>query len=95
MKHERVEVVWVDAEAHCLDWSDMEQVQEAAEKELGTMHTLGYLIHICNEHVSVLQTGSDTLGCHLFKIPRSWIVEINFLETKQKENTCSSTTGPG
>ena len=69
-----VSVRWVDAEARGgPGWEDPEDMVDFALRPLAEVHTVGLLIHECNEFVALTDSrGPDQVGS-VQKIPKAWI----------------------
>jgi hypothetical protein len=75
-----VSVTWVDAEARGgPGWEDTEDMVEFALRPLATVHTVGLLIHECEQFVALTDSrGPDQVGA-VQKIPRAWITSLEFM----------------
>lgn len=75
-----VSVKWVDAEARGgPGWEDPEDMVEFAMHPLATVHTVGLLIHECEQFIAVTDSrGPDQVGA-VQKIPRTWITSLDFM----------------
>ena len=75
-----ISVVWIDAEARGgPGWEDADDLVEFALRPLAEVHTVGLLIHACDQFVALTDSrGPDQVGV-VQKIPRSWIVSMDLL----------------
>jgi len=75
-----VSVKWVDAEARGgPGWEDPEDMVEFALRPLATVHTVGLLIHECEQFVALTDSrGPDQVGA-VQKIPKAWIMAIELM----------------
>jgi hypothetical protein len=75
-----ISVVWIDAEARGgPGWEDAEDLVEFALKPLAEVHTVGLLIHACEQFVALTDSrGPDQVGV-VQKIPRAWVVSMDLL----------------
>ena len=75
-----VSVRWLDAEARGgPGWEDPEDMVEFALKPLAEVHTVGLLIHACDEFIALTESrGPDQMG-GVHKIPRAWIVSMEMM----------------
>ena len=75
-----VSVRWFDAEARGgPGWEDPEDMVEFALKPLAEVHTVGLLIHTCEQFVALTESrGPDQMG-GVHKIPRAWIVSMEMM----------------
>ena len=76
-----VEVVWVDAEEKGeTGWNDLKTQLRHAKSPPPVMYTVGYLVHQCETHVSLLSTiGDDGDASPLEKIPPGFIKRMTTL----------------
>ncbi|HJN80392.1 MAG: hypothetical protein QF534_05105 [Phycisphaerales bacterium] len=82
-----VSVNWVDAEARGgPGWEDPEDMVEFALRPLATVHTVGLLIHECEQFVAMTDSRApDQVGA-VQKIPKAWITSMEFMvPTKEEE----------
>ena len=76
-KYPIVEVVWLDFETHGeTGWNELKHQLNYAKKPPLKMKTVGYLVHECETHISLLSTIGDEESSALDKIPRGMIEEI-------------------
>ena len=75
-----VSVRWYDAEARGgPGWEDPEDMVEFALKPLAEVHTVGLLIHACEEYIALTESrGPDQMG-GVHKIPRAWIASMEMM----------------
>jgi hypothetical protein len=75
-----VEVVWVDAEEKGdVGWNEVRAQLRYAKTLPPVMHTVGYLVHQCESHVSLLSTIGQDECSTLEKIPAGFIKRITTL----------------
>jgi hypothetical protein len=81
-----VSVKWVDAEARGgPGWEDPEDMVEFALRPLATVHTVGLLIHECEQFVALTDSrGPDQVGA-VQKIPKAWITAMEFMVAAEDE----------
>lgn len=75
-----VSIRWVDAEARGgPGWEDPEDMVEFALKPLMEVHSVGLLIHSCDQYVALTDSrGPDQIG-GVQKIPRAWINSMDLM----------------
>lgn len=75
-----VSIRWVDAEARGgPGWEDPEDMIEFALKPLMVVHSVGLLIHSCDQYVALTDSrGPDQIG-GVQKIPRAWINSMDLM----------------
>jgi len=74
----KVEISWVDATGH----TGWQSVDEAMDRRLVLMHTLGYLIDSNDKFVKMVRSvedGGNDVG-DVFTIPRDWVQRIKRLK---------------
>ena len=75
-----VEVLWYDAiEVGEIGWNDVEEMIEESKKPCPLVKSLGYLVHDCEGHISLLRAFHSDGVSTLEKIPKGFIVAINRL----------------
>ena len=80
-----VEVVWVDAEEKGdVGWNDLKAQLRYAKSPPPVMHSVGYLVHQCESHVSLLSTIGQDECSTLEKIPAGFIKRISTLLLDEK-----------
>jgi hypothetical protein len=73
-----VEVVWWDAEEHGdVGWNDIKSQLKHAKTSPPLMRTVGYCVHRCESHISLLSTIGTKEASTLEKIPMSFVIQIN------------------
>jgi hypothetical protein len=75
-----VSVRWIDAEARGgPGWEDPEDMVEFALRPLMEVHTVGMLIHACEQFIALTESrGPDQIG-GVHKIPRAWITSMEMM----------------
>jgi hypothetical protein len=75
-----VEVLWRDAEEIGeVGWNDLDEILSEAKKPCPLVHSVGYLIHDGEAHISLLRSLHDG-GCSTVeKIPRGFIEALKKL----------------
>ena len=75
-----VSVRWFDAEARGgPGWEDPEDMIEFAMKPLVEVHTVGLLLHTCDQFIALTDSrGPDQIG-GVQKIPRAWIATLDVM----------------
>ncbi len=72
-----VEVIWIDAEEFGeVGWNDLKAVKRYAKKPCPVMHTVGYVLHQSDEHISLASTLGEKECSTLEKIPCQFIQSI-------------------
>lgn len=81
-----VSIRWVDAEARGgPGWEDPEDMVEFALRPLAEVHTVGLLIHECDEFVALTDSrGPDQVGS-VQKIPKAWINVIELMTPSESD----------
>ena len=75
-----VEVIWVDAEEHGeVGWNDLKAMKRHAKKPCPEMHTVGYVLHECDTHISLVSTVGPEECSTVEKIPIEFIKNIKVL----------------
>jgi transposase len=75
------EVVWVDAE-ECGDigWNELDELLEKAAEPCPVMRSVGYVLHHCEDHISLISTiGPDECGS-LEKIPAEFLKSVTYMK---------------
>lgn len=77
-------IKWIDAETTGdTGWQSLEEIKIEAHKPPPTMTTVGFLLHDCDTHVSVVDTyGPDDCSL-LHRIPKAMIINISHLNTTE------------
>ena len=75
-----VSIRWVDAEARGgPGWEDPEDMVDFALKPLMEVHSVGLMIHSCDQYVALTDSrGPDQIG-GVQKIPRAWINSMDLM----------------
>jgi len=77
MKYKIVEVTWVDAEEHGeIGWNNLKAQLKYAKKPPPLMKSVGYEVHRCSEHISLLSSVGDKECSSLEKIPAEFIKSV-------------------
>ncbi|MDP7028982.1 MAG: hypothetical protein QF733_02035 [Phycisphaerales bacterium] len=81
-----VSVRWVDAEARGgPGWEDPEDMVEFALRPLAEVHTVGLLIHECDQFIALTDSrGPDQVGS-VQKIPKAWINTIDLMVPSEED----------
>jgi len=83
-----VEIIWVDAEEYGeVGWNELKNVKRYAKKPCPIMHTVGYVIHRTDTHISLISTVGDKECSTLEKIPISFVKDIIKLERVPEKKT--------
>jgi hypothetical protein len=72
-----VKVIWVDAETvgDC-NWQDFNEIKLIAKNDPPLMQSVGFVLHDCESHISIVDSvGEEDCG-HLTKIPKKMIKEV-------------------
>ena len=75
------EVVWVDAE-ECGDigWNELDELLEKAAEPCPVMRSVGYVLHHCEDHISLISTiGPDECGS-LEKSPAEFLKSVTYMK---------------
>jgi len=79
-RYKLVEVIWIDAEEHGdIGWNDLKSMKAYAKKPCPVMHTVGYVLHECKEHIAVASTIGSEECSRVEKIPSEFIKEIKVI----------------
>ena len=82
-----VEVVWIDAiEIGDIGWNELEEILEEARKPCPTMRSVGYCIHHCDTHISLISTVSTDECSRLDKIPVQFVQSIEYMTGEAPKN---------
>lgn len=75
-----ISVRWIDAEARGgPGWEDPEDMVEFALRPLAEVHTVGLMIHACEQFIALTESrGPDQIG-GVHKIPRAWIISMDLM----------------
>lgn len=80
MIYRLVEVEWVDAEEHGeVGWNDLKAMKAYAKKPCPTMKTVGYILHQCDTHVSLVSTIGLQECSTVEKIPIEFVISVKDL----------------
>ncbi len=81
-----VSVRWVDAEARGgPGWEDPEDMVEFALRPLAEVHTVGLLIHECEQFIALTDSrGPDQIGS-VQKIPKAWINTMEIMVPTEED----------
>ena len=95
MKHDIIEVIWVDAEEKGeVGWNDLKELMKHAKKPCPVMHTVGYCVFKDENHISLLSTIGPDECSSLDKIPAAFVKEVVVLKAaSQAPRPRSRTTG--
>jgi len=75
-----IKVTWFDAEEIGeVGWNSLIDQKKAAKKRPPLMESVGFLIHDCSTHLSLLSTIGPNESSTLEKIPKGVIMEITNL----------------
>ena len=76
-------IKWIDAETTGdTGWQSLEEMKVEATKQPPTMTTVGFLLHDCDTHVSVVDTYGPEDCSMLHRIPKAMIISVNELVTQ-------------
>ena len=76
-KHKRVEIEWYDSEHNSADWVFPPKVEK-----LGTVKSIGYLIHEDKEQIILVQSLDKKNGRELFRLTIPKVCIYNTKELK-------------
>jgi hypothetical protein len=81
-------IKWTDAITSAEPgWTTREEALQAASSPLPIMYTVGYILHNDDSHIALTDSvGDDEFG-QVTKIPKSMIVEYDYLRRENDEET--------
>lgn len=75
-----VEVIWVDAEeVGEIGWNNLEDMLEAAALPCPIVHSIGYLVHDSESHISLIRAFFAEGSSSVEKIPKRFIEDLRVL----------------
>ena len=86
-KRKMVLVVWIDAECMEERWSDLDAVRDDLDAELQPCLTVGWLLEINEQRLTVTMTDGESSVGPYTTIPKGCIKSVSYLTaTSQSEN---------
>jgi hypothetical protein len=81
---------WVDAEARGgPGWEDLEEMVEFALRPPAEVQTVGLLVYESEHYVALTDTRSPDLTGGVQKIPKGWILALDYLVPEARNNPLS------
>jgi hypothetical protein len=80
LKYLLVEVIWTDAEeCGSVGWNDPEETLAESKVDCPTVHSVGYVLHDSESHISLIRSYHDNGMSSVEKIPKGFIRLIRAL----------------